>query len=85
MKRTPGFTDPLEEEITEARNEPSPAEPEDSPELVQAVAKKTRPKREQAFIDYWVAKRDKAITTRDNADAEVKGANAVLSAVGWPE
>ena len=51
----------------------------------ETPAPKQRPKREQAFIDYWLARREKGIAKRDQGEAEVKGADAVLLAVGWPE
>ena len=60
--------------------------PTETPDQAAPIpAKQPRPKREQAFVDDWIARRNKGIAKRDEGDAEVKGADAVLMAVGWPE
>ena len=57
-------------------------EPEDSPELVQAVKK---PRRVNTAINNLIEQRKKAIAVRDKAADEVKQYDAALLALGWLE
>jgi hypothetical protein len=57
-----------------------PKEPEDSPELKQAVKK---PRHVAIATNHLVIQRDKAISIRDKAANEVKELDAALLALGW--
>ena len=57
-------------------------EPEDSPELKQAVKK---PRHVAIATNHLVIQRMKAIAVRDKAAAEVKELDAALLALGWLE
>jgi hypothetical protein len=57
-------------------------EPEDSPELKQAVKK---PRHVAIATNHLVIQREKAIAVRDKAAAEVKELDAALLALGWQE
>ena len=53
-----------------------------NPEPVVPVKK---PRHVKAATHHLVIQRDKAITVRDKAAAEVKGIDAALLALGWQE
>ena len=57
-------------------------EPEDSPELKQAVKK---PRHVAIATNHLVIQREKAIAVRDKAAAEVQELDAALLALGWLE
>ena len=57
-------------------------EPEDSPELKQAVK---RPRHVAIAANHLVIQRDKAIGIRDKSAAEVKELVLILIALGWLE
>ena len=58
---------------------------EDSPELQQTQTIKKQPRRINTSIRNILAQREKAISVRDQATAEVKNYDAALIALGWME
>ena len=44
-----------------------------------------QPRHTSVAIRHLVAQREKAIADRDKAEAQVKGLDAALLALGWPE
>ena len=58
---------------------------EDSPELRQTQTAKKQPRRIKNSIQNILAQREKAITVRDQATAELKNYDAALIALGWIE